>query len=513
VKDAAELRFVRFNRAGEELLGMTRKELIGKNDFDFFPKDQAEFFQAKDRLVLAGSDVLDIPEEPIKTPRGERWLHTKKIPMLGEEGGPKYLLGISEDITDRKGMADELRRYHDELERRVEERTRELRDANEQLRQSQKMEAVGRLAGGIAHDFNNLLSVILGYSTLLGQNFAEDDPSRADLEEIQRAGERAGDLTRQLLAFSRQQVLDPKIVNLNEVILGMDRLLRRLIGEHIELRTLPGARLGKVLVDPSQMEQVIMNLVVNARDAMPAGGTLTIETANVALDEAYAAEHAGVTPGRHVMLAVTDTGEGIDRATQERIFEPFFTTKEHGKGSGLGLSTVFGIVKQSGGHIWVYSEPGKGTAFKIYLPRTEDSVPERTRPNPSTQPPLRGSETILLVEDEDQVRALARNILRRSGYQVIDARNADEALLLCERFSGHIHLLATDLVMPKMSGRELAEKLAPVRPDMRVLFMSGYTDDVVVRDGSLELGVAFLQKPITPETLTRKVREVLDSAG
>jgi PAS domain S-box-containing protein len=511
VKDAAELRFVRFNRAGEELLGTKREALLGKNDFDFFPEEQAVFFQEKDRHVLAGKDVLDIPEEPIKTPHGERWLHTKKIPMPGEGGRPGYLLGISEDISERKAMADELRRAHADLERRVEERTRQLRASEEQLRQSQKMEAVGRLAGGIAHDFNNLLSVILSYSSLLAQNLSPDDETRADLEEIRRAGERATDLTRQLLAFSRQQVLTPKIVDLNEIIVGMDRMLRRLIGEDIELRTVPAARLGKVEVDPSQMEQVIMNLVVNARDAMPSGGAITIETGNVDLDEAYAAQHSGVAPGRHVMLVVTDTGDGIDRETQERIFEPFFTTKERGKGTGLGLSTVFGIVKQSGGHIWVYSEPDKGTAFKVYLPRVDDSTPGQTRSRPQTEPPMRGFETILLVEDEDQVRVLARNILKRCGYQVIDARNAGEALLLCERFSGTIHLLATDLVMPKMSGRELAQRLAVVRPDIKVLFMSGYTDDVVVRGGALAEGVAFLQKPITPDSLTRKVREVLDA--
>jgi two-component system cell cycle sensor histidine kinase/response regulator CckA len=427
-------------------------------------------------------------------------------------------------------MADGLQRAHDELERRVQERTADLRKVNEdlqreigerrqaeialrnseeQLRQSQKMEAVGRLAGGIAHDFNNLLSIILSYSTMLGADLESDDPVREDLEEIQRAGERAATLTRQLLAFSRQQVLAPKIVDLNVVIAAMHKMLGRVIGEDVDFRSVTPPGLGNVKVDPGQIEQVIMNLVVNARDAMPKGGKLTVETANVSLDEPYAAEHAGVRPGPHVMLAVSDTGVGMDRATQARIFEPFFTTKETGKGTGLGLSTVFGIVKQSGGHIWVYSEVGRGTTFKIYLPQAEGEATVAGKSGSAMS--LRGSETILLVEDEEQLRKLARGILKKNGYHVLDAKDAADALAVRDRFSGRIDLLLTDVVMPGMSGRELAERFVVAHPQIRVLFMSGYTADTVVHHGVLDAGIAYLQKPLTPETLTRKVRQVLDS--
>ncbi|HXI60598.1 MAG TPA: ATP-binding protein, partial [Polyangia bacterium] len=376
--------------------------------------------------------------------------------------------------------------------------------------QAQKMEAVGRLAGGIAHDFNNVLSVILSYSDMMLADVRPDDPSRVDVEEIRKAAQRAADLTRQLLAFSRQQVVEPKVLDLNELLSGMDRMLRRILGEDVELASAPADQLGRIHADPSSIEQVIMNLVVNARDAMPTGGKLTIETANIDLDARYASVHLGSTPGPHVMLAVSDTGAGMDRATQARIFEPFFSTKGPGKGTGLGLSTVFGIVQQGGGNVWVYSEPGKGTTFKVYFPRVDAKAdPLQTF---HFIPSVGGSETILLVEDQEQVRVVAEDILRRNGYRVIAAKDGGEALLCCETHPGAIHLMLTDVVMPQMSGAELAKRIAAIRPNTRILFMSGYTDDSVIRHGVLESGIAFLQKPFTPDSLNRKVREVLSAA-
>jgi two-component system cell cycle sensor histidine kinase/response regulator CckA len=378
----------------------------------------------------------------------------------------------------------------------------------EQLRQSQKMEAIGRLAGGVAHDFNNVLSVILSYGDMLLAELKPGNPMREDVEEIKKAGTRAADLTRQLLMFSRQQVLAPKVLDLNAVLTSMDKMLQRILGADVDLVSLPTVPLGRVRVDPSSMEQIVMNLVVNARDAMPVGGKLTMETGNVILDEAYARDHVGVMPGPHVMLAVTDSGTGMDKATLTRIFEPFFTTKESGKGTGLGLSTVFGIVQQSGGSVWVYSELGRGTTFKVYLPRVDADVEDARAQEPPTT--LRGSETILLVDDDDQLRVVAKSILQESGYHVIESRNAGEALLHSEKHGGTIDLLLSDVVMPQMSGPELARRLSTVRPEMRVLCMSGYTDDSIVRHGVLEAHLAYIQKPITPVTLATKVREVLD---
>ncbi len=385
----------------------------------------------------------------------------------------------------------------------------EQRQLEEQFRQSQKMEAVGQLAGGIAHDFNNLLTAILGNTQLLLRDLPPGDAKRGDVEEIRKASERAASLTRQLLAYSRRQMLQPEVLNLNGVVAEMDKMLRRLIGEHIALVTVLAPDLGHVRADPNQLEQVIVNLAVNARDAMAQGGTLTIETANVDLDETYAQTHLGSVPGPYTMLAVTDTGVGMDAGVRAHLFEPFFTTKEVGRGTGLGLATVYGIVKQSDGYISVYSEVGRGSSFKIYLPRI--ATPSDAPVGPQRGRPARGNETVLVVEDEPAVLTLSRRALETQGYVVLAASDATAALRIVERHGGTIHLLVTDVVMPGLSGRELADKLGAQRPGIRVLYMSGYPGDAVVEHGSLPAGSAFLQKPFSPDSLARKVRDVLDA--
>ncbi len=413
----------------------------------------------------------------------EVWLNDTAVVVQGSDSHP-VMEGIMVDITERKQLET-------------------------QLQQSRKMEAVGRLAGGIAHDFNNLLTIITGYTDLALSRASMPLEIRGDIERIDNASGRAAALVRQLLAFSRKQVLQPKTIDLNGIVLNLDKLLRRLMDENIEMVTHANESVGKVKADPAQIEQVIMNLVVNARDAMPSGGRILLETSNVDLDSAYADEHVSVKPGRYVMLAVSDSGTGMSQETIAHIFEPFYTTKESGSGTGLGLSTVYGIVKQSGGYIWVYSEPGKGSTFKVYLPRVDDAVDSTSEPKPDSQQTQRGWETILLVEDEEAVRELIRTVLTERGYDVIPARDPEQAVQLASTYAREIHMLLTDVVMPGMSGRELANHISQRRRGIRVLFMSGYTDNVITTGGMLEKGLAFLQKPFSPNSLVQKVREVL----
>jgi two-component system, cell cycle sensor histidine kinase and response regulator CckA len=414
----------------------------------------------------------------------EVWVESQSAIITNHEGVPVGTRGVTIDITERKAL-------------------------EEQLRQSQKLEAIGMLAGGIAHDFNNLLTAIIGYSELSLFQLRQEDPLQQYISEVKRAADRAAGLTRQLLAFSRKQVMQPKVLDLNTIISELEKMLHRVIGEDIELRAMLEPEVGSVKADPGQIEQVIMNLAVNARDAMPQGGKLTIETQNIYLNDEYARQHITVNPGHYVMLAVSDTGTGMDEKTQAHIFEPFFTTKRAGHGTGLGLSTVYGIVKQSGGNIWVYSELGQGTTFKVYLPRVDEGAQEH-KPQAEAEEFNRGTETVLLAEDEEIVRKLAIQVLESYGYHVLEAANGGAALLICERYQEPIHLLLTDVIMPEMSGRLLADRLKLLRPEMKVLYMSGYTDNAIVHQGVLDDGANFIQKPFTPKALAQKVREVLE---
>ncbi len=386
-----------------------------------------------------------------------------------------------------------------------------LKETEAQLRQAQKMEAIGQLAGGIAHDFNNVLTAISGYSELLLFRLHPGDPIARDLEQIKLAAKRAANLTRQLLAFSRKQVLQPRVLNVNTVIEEITSMLSRLVGESVNLVTALDGDVGLAKVDPGQLEQVLMNLAANARDAMSDCGTLTIETRNVVLDETYAREHAEVKPGAYVLIAVTDTGTGMTREVMARIFEPFFTTKPKDRGTGLGLSTVYGIVKQSGGHVWVYSEVGRGTTFKAYFPRVTEAEEPFVFDSGRFALSPRGDETVLLVEDDELVRELARTVLSTNGYRVLVASNGGEALLTCEQHSGKIHLVLTDVVMPQMTGRQLHERLSTARPGMKVMFMSGYAENAIVHNGVLDHGTNFIAKPFSPNDLVRAVRGVLDA--
>jgi len=408
-----------------------------------------------------------------------------KQSLLTDKDGNRQIIGVIRDITDDKKL-------------------------EAQFLQAQKMDAIGILAGGVAHDFNNLLNVLNGYRELILDDLDEKSPVRRDLEEIREAGRRAAMLTSQLLAFGRKQILQPEIVNLNELVAQMSTMLRRLIGEDIELSFIAHPRLRPTKVDPGQFHQVLMNLAINARDAMPQGGKLTIETSNADLDEAYVQRHSMIREGPYVMLAVSDNGIGMDEETKLRLFEPFYTTKQKGKGTGLGLSTVYGIVKQSNGHIYVYSEIGKGTTFKIYFPQAEGDVPSSEKKNENALSPD-GSETVLVVEDEEAVRELTARILRERGYTVLEAADGRQALQLADDFPDDIHLVITDVIMPGVSGSALVAQLKSCRPQIKSLFVSGYADDAIVRHGMLNPDLAFLQKPFTVENLMRKIREVLHS--
>ena len=445
--------------------------------------EEAQIVQDAFKALFAEGKPFDVEYRRQRKDGTWIWVRNRATAMLEREG-VRYVEGLLSDVTDR---------------RRLEE----------QLRHAQKMEAVGRLAGGVAHDFNNMLNILLGYTEMLLDEVADGHPMYVALCEMKRAAERSAELTQQLLAFSRQRPTEVQRVDVNETVASVEKLARRVVGEDVEIVTRLSTEPCQVDVDPGQLEQIVMNMVVNARDAMQGCGKLTLETYLTICDETFAATHREVKPGPYVMLTISDTGHGMDKQTQSRIFEPFFTTKEIGKGTGLGLSIVFGIVHQYGGHVWVYSEPGKGTTFKVYLPVSRDRIAGPQRPE-SVPTSRSGSETILLVEDEDQVRAIVEQVLHRRGYRVLCARDAREAILVAEEHSGEIDLLLTDVIMPHASGRELADQLLAKHPSMRVIYMSGYTDTVVL-DHGVGSSVAFLQKPVTPQTLNRKVRAVLDS--
>src|SRR6266850_884354 len=472
------------NKAGEQITGYSSAEALQLNVAQIVAPEYLEKAKEMVRRKLAGESVTAYELELIAKDGRHIWVEVNTR-LVFHNGTPIGVQGIARDVTERKLLA-------------------------EQLRQSQKLEAVGQLAGGVAHDFNNLLTVIGGYTEILLHRLPPNDPQCRNLNEIKAASDRAASLTRQLLAFSRKQVLQPRVFALNKVVADLEKMLRRMIGEDIEFRTNLRAGIGNVKADPGQIEQVIMNLVVNARDAMPSGGKLTIETNDVELDENYAGQHVSAIPGPYVLLAVSDTGTGIDERTRKHIFEPFFTTKESGKGTGLGLSMVYGIVKQSGGNIWVYSEAGKGTTFKIYLPRVREPAEDFKQAATAIHLP-KATETILLVEDAEMVRDLAKEVLETSGYCVLAAANGREGLLICEQSRQPIHLLLTDVVMPEMSGPELVSRLVPLYPQIRVLYMSGYTEDTIVHHGVLQEGINFIEKPFTPDSLALKVREVLEA--
>jgi two-component system cell cycle sensor histidine kinase/response regulator CckA len=482
-----EGRYVLANVAVAEFYGTTVDSLIGKRDSDFNPNvDETDQFLRMDREVISSQRAAFVTEEQATCSRtgATRWFQTVKVPLLSSDGSARQVLGVATDITERKQLEDQFRQAH-------------------------KMEAVGRLAGGVAHDFNNVLTVIRAQTEFLLADLAAEDPRRADVMEIQGAADRAATFTRQLLAFSRRQLLQPEVLELNEVITGMEMMVRRLVSEDVVLLTKLNPDIPRVWADPGQLQQVILNLAVNARDAMPRGGTLLIETGVVELDEHYPRQHPTAKPGTHVVLVVTDTGCGMDPTTRSRIFEPFFTTKEPGKGTGLGLSTVYGIVKQSGGHIWVYSEPGRGTTFKLYFPPNYGAVTPAA-PGRSAPPALGSGATILLVEDERPVRSTVRRLLERHGYKVLEAANGHEALDLVASHDSEIDLVLSDMVMPGMGGTELASKVRTIAPKLPVLLMTGYTEEAITRAGERPLDEHIIEKPFTLTTMLEKVSIALN---
>ena len=472
------------NQRWVEITGLSHDQLIGRPITEFVPAGKE---QDSLRLYTEALAAKTSRTPPVEIARADGSILLMEFGNTTiDVAGERLLLSIGRDITEQRLL-------------------------EEQLRQAQKLEGIGQLAGGVAHDFNNVLTAILGFSELLLAGLPEDDPQRVDLAEIKKAGQRAAALTRQLLAFSRKQILQPQVLEINPLVSGIEPMLRRLTPEHVDVTVSLKPDAGRIRIDPTQLEQILVNLIVNASDAMPRGGKLTIETAHVVLDQPYRQRHLPLAGGNYVMLGVSDTGSGMDEATKKRIFEPFFTTKEAGKGTGLGLATVHGIVKQSGGDIWVYSEPGSGTTFKIYLPQITGDVPARREKPAAPVAAVHGSETILLVEDDDAVRLLARVSLERAGYHVIQAGDPKEALRLADEFAGPIHLMVSDVIMPESEGAPLFERLAPSRPALRVLYISGYADEAIIRHGILTEGTPFLQKPFTPHGLARKVRETLDA--
>ncbi|MGH9432301.1 MAG: PAS domain S-box protein, partial [Terriglobia bacterium] len=484
-------RVLEFNSAAEKTFGRLRDEVLGENASEVIFANATrddQPFEVTDPVAWSHPNLRGRRFE-ITARRADGTPFPAELAITSVElPGRSIITVYLRDLTDRKALEKQL--WH-----------------------SQKLEAVGRLAGGVAHDFNNILTVIEGYSDLLLMDMPESAPARRGIEEIRKAGERAASLTRQLLAFSRRQVLAPQVIDVNDVISNVNKMLRRLIGEDIDLVTVLRPGLSSIKADPGQIEQVLMNLVVNGRDAMPRGGVLTVETESVEVDET-AARRLGVAimPGEYVVLAVTDQGCGMDAETQSHIFEPFFTTKEQGKGTGLGLATVYGIVKQSGGFIWVYSEPGQGSTFKVYLPAVRDAAPAGRSMAPELRP-AGGHETVLLVEDEDALRFMVREVLSAAGYNVLEATEGDEALKIARRHELPIDLMLTDVVMPRMNGHELAEKLECLHPETRVLFMSGYTGSAIVQHGILSSDELFIQKPFTPSSLMKKVRGILDASS